>query len=110
MVAASLLERTKKGSMTRFRFSAIGDNSVDRFQALISRSLIGGSALAVAVQLALKGHEASFFGAVCRDADGRRTREALAAYGILTCQFRMTDDKTACTEVASPTPANAPGR
>ncbi len=85
--------------MTRFRFAAIGDNCVDRFQPPVSRALIGGNALNVAVQLSLMGHEAHYFGAVGHDPDGLRTREALEANGVQTGHLILSDRQTAYTDV-----------
>lgn len=85
--------------MSPFRFAAIGDNCVDRFQPPVSRALIGGNALNVGVQLALMGHEVRYFGAVGNDRDGERTRAALAANGVLTDRLRVTGAQTAYTDV-----------
>lgn len=85
--------------MSRFRFAAVGDNCVDRFQPPVSRSLIGGNAINVAVQLALMGHEAHYFGAVGKDADGMRTRQALEGNGVLTGHLKMIEGETAYTNV-----------
>lgn len=85
--------------MSRFRFATVGDNCVDRFQPPIARALIGGNALNVAVQLALMGHDVSYFGAVGPDKDGVRTRDALLSNGVGVERLRLTDIHTAFTDV-----------
>lgn len=85
--------------MSRFRFAAVGDNCIDRFQPPVGRSLIGGNALNVAVQLALMGQESRYFGAVGLDPDGWRTRQVLEKNGVLTAHLKMTAEETAYTNV-----------
>ncbi|CAN7445075.1 PfkB family carbohydrate kinase [Rhizobium sp. LjRoot30] len=68
--------------MKPFRFAAVGDNCIDRFQPPVSQSLVGGNAVNVAIQLARLGEHAFYFGAVGSDADGERTRVMLDGYGV----------------------------
>jgi fructoselysine 6-kinase len=63
-------------------FAAVGDAFHDRYLEPVGRSLVGGNALNVAVQLARLGRQAAFFGAVGDDAAGRRVRAALAQNGV----------------------------
>ena len=85
--------------MSRYRFAVVGDNCVDRFQPPVGQSLIGGNAINVAVQLALLGHEVTYFGAVGRDADGARTRDLLAEKGVQVEYLQMLPGETAYTNV-----------
>jgi fructoselysine 6-kinase len=86
-----------RGSMSRLRFAVVGDNCVDRFQLPVGQSFIGGNAVNVAVQLAALGHEAWYFGAVGRDADGERTRDLLIANGVRVEYLQMRAGETAYT-------------
>lgn len=85
--------------MSRLRFAVVGDNCVDRFMPPVGRTLIGGNAINVAVQLALMGHETYYFGAVGRDADGTRVCDLLMRNGVLTDHLRMVDETTAYTNI-----------
>ncbi|MBW9115562.1 fructoselysine 6-kinase [Rhizobium cauense] len=85
--------------MTRFRFAAVGDNCIDRFQPPVGQSLVGGNAVNVAVQLARLGHDALYFGAVGDDADGERTKKALEANGVKTSHLQVRAGITAYTDI-----------
>lgn len=85
--------------MKTFRFAAVGDNCIDRFRPPVSQSLVGGNAVNVAVQLAILGHEAHYFGAVGRDADGLRTRRLLAENGVRLDNLRERNGVTAHTDI-----------
>jgi fructoselysine 6-kinase len=85
--------------MSRLRLAVVGDNCVDRFRAPFARSLIGGNAINVAVQLAMLGHESHYFGAVGRDADGERIRDLLAEKGVRVDHLHMREGSTAFTEI-----------
>lgn len=85
--------------MKTFRFAAVGDNCIDRFRPPVSQSLVGGNAVNVAVQLASLGHEAHYFGAVGRDADGLRTRRLLAETGVWLDNLQARDGVTAHTDI-----------
>lgn len=85
--------------MTRLRIAVVGDNCIDKFLPPVSQALIGGNAVNVAVQLARLGHEAFYFGAVGPDADGRRTKEALAANGVNVAYLKERPGKTAHTDI-----------
>lgn len=62
--------------------AAIGDNTIDEYTGLDSRSFVGGNALNVAVQLALLGRTARYFGAVGSDPAGKRIRDTLVRVGV----------------------------
>jgi fructoselysine 6-kinase len=85
--------------MSSFRFAAVGDNCIDRLGAPIGRSLVGGNALNVAVQLARLGHDSFYFGAVGRDAEGERTRAELKANRVAVKHLRIGQRNTAWTDI-----------
>lgn len=85
--------------MKRLRIAAVGDNCIDKFLPPLGQALIGGNAVNVAVQLARLGHDAFYFGAVGPDADGRRTRDALAANGVSVTHMQERPGKTAHTDI-----------
>ncbi len=87
--------------MTKQSFIAcVGDNCIDRFGPPLNRSLVGGNAVNVAVQLARLGHRSVYFGAVGRDSDGARVAESLAANGVDIARLQYADLPTATTEIA----------
>jgi fructoselysine 6-kinase len=65
------------------RIATVGDNCIDRYLPPVDRSLVGGNAVNVAVNLRRAGHPAAYFGAVGDDEDGMRTR------GVLTASISM---------------------
>ncbi|RUV43595.1 MAG: fructoselysine 6-kinase [Mesorhizobium sp.] len=83
----------------QFRFAAVGDNCTDRLGLPIGRSLVGGNALNVAVQLARLGNRSFYFGAVGRDAVGERTRAELEANRVVVDHLRVGDRNTAWTDI-----------
>lgn len=85
--------------MTRFRIAVVGDNCIDKFLPPVGQALIGGNAVNVAVQLARLGHQIFYFGAVGPDADGRRTRAALAENGVDVACLQERPGKTAHTDI-----------
>lgn len=85
--------------MTQFRFAAVGDNCIDRFQPPVNQSLVGGNAVNVAVQLARLGHHAFYFGAVGEDADGARTMTTLKENGVDTAHVQVRPGITAYTDI-----------
>ncbi|MBZ9767465.1 MULTISPECIES: PfkB family carbohydrate kinase [unclassified Mesorhizobium] len=85
--------------MSSLRFAAVGDNCIDRLGAPIGRSLVGGNALNVAVQLARLGHNSFYFGAVGRDAEGERTRAELEANRVAVKHLRVDQRNTAWTDI-----------
>lgn len=85
--------------MSPLRFATVGDNCIDRFRPPVSQSLVGGNAVNVAVQFARLGHAAGYFGAVGRDAAGRRTRRLLAENGVDVSHLIERDGATAFSEI-----------
>jgi fructoselysine 6-kinase len=62
--------------------AAIGDNTIDEYPGVDAHSFVGGNALNVAVQLAMLGRPATYFGAVGADGDGERVRRSLVLAGV----------------------------
>lgn len=60
----------------------VGDNCIDRIGPPVSRDLVGGNAVNVAVQGARLGLRSSYFGAIGNDPEGVLVRSALEAEGI----------------------------
>jgi fructoselysine 6-kinase len=68
----------------RALIAAVGDNTIDEYTGGLAGSYVGGNALNVAVQAALGGAAAAYFGAVGPDAKGRRVRDTLRSLGVGT--------------------------
>ena len=85
--------------MTTFRLAAVGDNCIDRFQAPVGETYVGGNAINVAVQLALLGHQSFYFGAVGRDRDGAQVRQLLEQNGVRLDGLKERDVNTAYTDI-----------
>lgn len=85
--------------MAGLRFAAVGDNCIDRYRPPLTRALVGGNAVNVAVQLARLGHRAHYFGAVGADADGKRTRDVLAENGVDVARLLVRPGVTAHTDI-----------
>jgi fructoselysine 6-kinase len=85
--------------MASFRFAAVGDNCIDRFLPPLARSYVGGNAINVAVQLARLGHQAFYFGAVGRDADGSKVRVRLRENGVHVNHLHEREGNTAYTNI-----------
>lgn len=64
--------------------AAVGDNTIDEYTGELAGSYVGGNALNVAVQAALGGAAAAYFGAVGPDVKGRRVRDTLRCLGVGT--------------------------
>jgi fructoselysine 6-kinase len=67
--------------MTR-GIATVGDNCIDRYLPPVDRTLVGGNAVNVAVQLVRLGHDTAYFGAVGDDAEGARMRAVLGRIGV----------------------------
>lgn len=85
--------------MERFRFAVVGDNCIDRFRPPVSKTLVGGNAVNVAVQLARLGQVSFYFGAVGADEAGRWTRDLLARNGVDVTHLRERPGVTAHTDI-----------
>lgn len=62
--------------------ATVGDNCIDRYLPPIDRSLVGGNALNVAVNLRRHGHAVRYAGAVGDDPEGRAVLAAARGVGI----------------------------
>jgi fructoselysine 6-kinase len=65
-------------------FGTVGDNTIDEYVGVESKSFVGGNALNVAVQLRLLGHACRYAGAIGADPTGERVRVSLESNGVLT--------------------------
>jgi fructoselysine 6-kinase len=84
------------------QLATVGDNCIDRFLPPVGRSVVGGNAVNVAVQLARLGHQVSYFGATGDDADGRRVYAALRENALCLEGLKIVPDgQTAFTEIAT---------
>lgn len=85
--------------MKSFRFAAVGDNCIDRFRPPVSKALVGGNAVNVAVQLARLGQVSFYFGAVGPDEAGHWTRDLLAQNGVDVTYLNERTGITAYTDI-----------
>jgi fructoselysine 6-kinase len=65
--------------MPNLTVAVVGDNTIDRYVGPQGCDYVGGNAVNVAVQLAERGFDVHYFGAVAADRDGSRIRDALVA-------------------------------
>jgi sugar/nucleoside kinase (ribokinase family) len=77
----------------------VGDNTVDRFVGAIGRDLVGGNAVNVAVQLAERGFDVRYFGAVGTDPEGERIRSTLAGRNVDVEGLATVPGRTALTVI-----------
>lgn len=83
-------------------FATVGDNCIDRFLPPVGDWLVGGNAVNVAVQLALLGRRASYFGAVGDDPSGQLVRKALISNSVgIDGLTTMAGQHTAFTDIAT---------
>ncbi|NRQ16752.1 PfkB family carbohydrate kinase [Ensifer sesbaniae] len=85
--------------MTTFRLAAVGDNCIDRFQAPVGETYVGGNAINVAVQWALLGQQSFYFGAVGLDRNGAQVRQLLKQNGVRLDGLKERDVHTAYTDI-----------
>lgn len=84
------------------RIAAVGDNCIDRYLSPIDRTLVGGNAVNVAVNLRRAGHAAAYFGAVGDDEEGLQTRAVLARLDVDVQSLRMiAGGRTSVTVIAT---------
>ncbi|WP_249523484.1 PfkB family carbohydrate kinase [Modestobacter marinus] len=79
---------------SRVRVAGVGDNVVDRYEAL-GTTFPGGNCVNVAVFAARAGAAAAYVGAVGQDADGLLIRDALVAEGVDVSRLRVAGGPTA---------------
>ena len=84
------------------RIATVGDNCIDRYLPPVDRSLVGGNAVNVAVNLRRSGHETAYFGAVGDDEEGLRTRAVLARLDVDVQSLKIiTPGCTSVTVIAT---------
>jgi fructoselysine 6-kinase len=84
------------------RIATVGDNCIDRYLPPVDRSLVGGNAVNVAVNLSRAGHKVAYFGAVGDDEEGARTRAVLARLAVDVQSLRtITPGRTSVTVIAT---------
>lgn len=82
--------------------ATVGDNCIDRYLPPVDRSLVGGNAVNVAVNLSRAGHPAAYFGAVGDDEDGMRTRAVLTRLDVDVKSLKViTPGRTSVTVIAT---------
>ena len=64
------------------RIAVVGDNTIDSYVGRLERRLVGGNAVNCAVQLAARGLEVEYFGAVGDDEPGGVVRRVLMDRGV----------------------------
>lgn len=85
----------------QIKVAVVGDNCVDVLGPPVNKTLIGGNAINVAVQIARLGVHAHYFGAVGDDVHGRRVAKALQDNGVLIDGLMVRADRpTSVTEIA----------
>lgn len=68
--------------MPNLTVAVVGDNTIDRYVGPRGRDYIGGNAVNVAVQLAERGIDVRYFGAVGSDPEGALVGQELEARGV----------------------------
>ena len=79
--------------------AAIGDNTIDEYLGPDPHSFVGGNALNVAVQVALLGRPARYFGAVGPDAEGDRVRDTLTRIGVDVTGLTTVPGRTSVSRI-----------
>lgn len=78
---------------------AIGDNTIDQYFGSKNESFVGGNALNVAMQFSRLGYHTRYAGAVGRDDDGRRIRQALERNNVTTEGLVVLDGITSVSRI-----------
>lgn len=81
------------------RFALVGDNTIDAYVGEIHGEYVGGNALNCAVQLASRGAEVEYYGAVGDDAAGCRIATCLRDRGVRPTGLVIVPGHTALTMV-----------
>jgi len=68
--------------MQNLTVAVVGDNTIDRYVGPNGRDYVGGNAVNVAVQLAERGIDVRYFGAVGPDSEGSRIHDELVTRGV----------------------------
>jgi sugar/nucleoside kinase (ribokinase family) len=80
--------------------AVVGDNTIDRYVGAQVRDYVGGNAVNVAVQLAERGLDVHYFGAVGADRDGTRIRDELVARSVNVDGLKTLSGTTALTLIS----------
>jgi fructoselysine 6-kinase len=83
--------------MPNLSVAVVGDNTIDRYLGARQQDYIGGNAVNVAVQLAERGVDVRYYGAVGPDRDGELVRAALATRHVDVDGLITVDGATAVT-------------
>jgi fructoselysine 6-kinase len=86
--------------MRNLTVAVVGDNTIDRYTGLQDCDYVGGNAVNVAVQLAERGLDVHYFGAVGDDREGIWVRDALAARGVNIDGLTVRPGDTALTRIS----------
>jgi fructoselysine 6-kinase len=82
------------------KFAVVGDNCIDRFLPPVDDCLVGGNAVNVAVQLAMRGCRVQYFGAVGDDPAGQAVKRALVHKGVgVSHLMEIRGRRTAYTDI-----------
>jgi fructoselysine 6-kinase len=79
---------------------SIGDNCIDRYVSPVEVARVGGNALNVAANIAIRGEPAAYAGVVGTDADGDWILRVLRASGVDTDCVQRADGVSGVTEIA----------
>ena len=86
--------------MANLTVAVVGDNTIDRYVGPNGRDYVGGNAVNVAVQLAERGIDVRYFGAVGADPEGARINDELVARGVNVDGLVTMDGPTALTLIS----------
>jgi fructoselysine 6-kinase len=86
--------------MPNLTVAVVGDNTIDRYVGPKGYDYVGGNAVNVAVQLAERGFDVHYFGAVAADRDGSRIRDALVARKVNVDGLTTLTGTTALTLIS----------
>ena len=79
---------------------SIGDNCIDRYVSPVVVARVGGNALNVAANIAIRGEPAAYAGVVGTDAEGDWILRVLRASGVNTDCVERADGVSGVTEIA----------
>jgi fructoselysine 6-kinase len=86
--------------MPNLTVAVVGDNTIDRYVGRQGGDYVGGNAVNVAVQLAERGYDVHYFGAVGPDAEGDRIRAELVSRGVTPTGLVTLPGATALTVIS----------
>jgi fructoselysine 6-kinase len=79
---------------------SIGDNCIDRYVSPVKVARVGGNALNVAANIAIRGEPSAYAGVVGTDAEGDSILRVLRAAGVNTDCVERAEGMTGVTEIA----------